>query len=274
MTVEPFLFSSDPRLLEELGRHPKAVGAVVVDWERRGKEERQAAAMARIGTDTQIGADSPEDLARVVATVDVPVICRINAVGPHTAEEVRQASDLGAHEVLVPMVRRVEEVEEVLRLAGGRVGVGVMVETTDAVRMAASIGKLPIERAYLGLMDLALDRNSPTIFAAVADGTVAAVRAEFDVPFGFGGLTVPGGGDPLPTLALIAEMDRLGCDFTFLRRSFIADIARAGGLHAGLRAIDEAVARASQRPAEVVEADHRELMEAIRGLHLMRSPAT
>jgi hypothetical protein len=45
------------------------------------------------------------------------------------------------------------------------------------------------------------------------------------VPFGVGGLTLPGGGFPVPGDLLAAELVRLGTDFTFLRRSFTADMA-------------------------------------------------
>jgi hypothetical protein len=43
--------------------------------------------------------------------------------------------------------------------------------------------------------------------------------------FGVGGLTLPEGGAPVPAWLLAAELVRLGADFTFLRRSFTADMA-------------------------------------------------
>lgn len=246
-----------------------------MDWERKGKAERQALAEARIGTDTQIGADTAEDLARVVAAHPGPVICRINAVGPHSAGEVERAARLGATEVLVPMVRRVDEVEAVLRVAGGTVGVGVMVETVDAVERAAQLARLPITRAYVGLMDLALDRGSSSIFDAVVDGTLERVRTQMDVPFGFGGLTVPGGGDPVPTALLLGEMARLGCGFTFLRRTFIADIdARRIDAGEGVRAIRRAATLAAARTDADVRDDRRRLVECIAPLDEARRAPT
>lgn len=266
MTVQPFLFSTDAGVLDAVADHdvpPDAsVAAVVVDWERKRKAERQAAAMAAIGTDTQIGTDTADDLARVAGHVRVPVVCRLNAPGPHSATEVDLAARLGANEVLVPMVRRVADVEEILRHARDRVGVGVMIETEDAVARAASIGRLPIARAYVGLMDLALDRGSRSIFTAVVDGTVERVRSQVDVPFGFGGLTVPGGGHPVPTLLLLAEMARLDCAFTFLRRSFLADTHVRDRAEA-LRRIHAAAARAGRRSPAEVEDDRRRLVAVV-----------
>jgi hypothetical protein len=54
---------------------------------------------------------------------------------------------------------------------------------------------------------------------------VDAVRAVVDRPFGVGGLTLPGGGFPISSDLLAAEVVRTGADFTFLRRAFTADMA-------------------------------------------------
>jgi hypothetical protein len=43
-------------------------------------------------------------------------------------------------------------------------------------------------------------------------------------PFGVGGLTLPGRGFPVSSDLLAAELVRAGTDFTFLRRSFTADM--------------------------------------------------
>lgn len=266
MTVELFLVSADAGLVARAcdRRRPEneRAAAVVVDWERRGKVRRQAMARGRIGTDTQIGSDTPDDLARVRATVAGPVICRVNALGPWTAGEVDLAVRLGADEVLVPMVRAVSEAEAILRLARDRIGVGLMIETVDAVERSAALAALPISRAYVGLMDLALDRGSRSIFTAVADGAVERVRGHVTAPFGFGGLTVPGCGHPVPTLLLLAEMARLDCEFTFLRRSFIADVGAAdmGAAVADLRA---AAKVAGRRAPGVIDIDRQRLVDCI-----------
>jgi hypothetical protein len=43
--------------------------------------------------------------------------------------------------------------------------------------------------------------------------------------FGVAGLTLPDRGAPVPSRLLAAELVRLRADFTFLRRSFLADTA-------------------------------------------------
>ncbi|MGY1726831.1 aldolase/citrate lyase family protein [Geodermatophilus sp. SYSU D01062] len=215
--MDLFLFTVDAAW----GRDVVAAGAagIVVDWERRGKHRRQA------GEGTQINADTLADLVRVRAATDGRLLCRINAAGPWTAREVADAVAAGADEVLLPMVRTAEEVDRTLDLVAGRCGLGILVETQDAVDRVAELARRPLSRIYVGLNDLRIDRRSRELFRPLVDGTVEAVRAAVPVPFGVGGLTLPGGGFPVPGDLLAAELLRLRTDFTFLRRSFTADMA-------------------------------------------------
>ncbi|HEX2075629.1 MAG TPA: aldolase [Geodermatophilus sp.] len=215
--MDLFLFTVDPRW----GHDVVAAGAagIVVDWERRGKLRRQ------LGEGTQINADTAEDLARMRAATDGRLLCRINGFGPWTAGEVAEALARGADELLLPMVRTPEEVDRTLDLVAGRCGLGILIETQDAVDRAALLARRPLSRIYVGLNDLRIDRRSDQLFRPLADGTVDAVRAVVHQPFGVGGLTLPGGGFPVPGDLLAAELVRLGTDFTFLRRSFTADMA-------------------------------------------------
>ncbi|MGY1730348.1 aldolase [Geodermatophilus sp. SYSU D01045] len=215
--MDLFLFTVDAAW----GRDVVAAGAagIVVDWERRGKHRRQA------GEGTQINADTLADLVRVRAATDGRLLCRINAAGPWTAREVADAVAAGADEVLLPMVRTPEEVDRTLDVVAGRCGLGILVETQDAVDRVAELARRPLSRIYVGLNDLRIDRRSRELFRPLVDGTVEAVRAAVPVPFGVGGLTLPGGGFPVPGDLLAAELVRLRTDFTFLRRSFTADMA-------------------------------------------------
>ena len=215
--MDLFLFTTDPAW----GRDVVAAGAagLVVDWERRGKLRRQA------GEGTQINADTPADLSRVRAATPGRLLCRINGFGPWTAAEIDEAVDRGADEVLLPMVRSPEEVDRTLDLAAGRCPVGILVETQAAVDRAAEFARRPLSRIYVGLNDLRIDRGSRELFRPLVDGTVEAVRAATGMSFGVGGLTLPGGGFPVPVDLLAAELVRTGADFTFLRRSFTADMA-------------------------------------------------
>lgn len=214
---ELYLFTVDPALA--IPAIEGGATGLVVDWERRGKEARQA------GADTHVSADRPEDLDRMRAAVGAPILCRIDRAGPWTEDQLEDAFRRGATEVLLPMVRRAEEVERVLGYAAGR-PVGILLETSEAVAAARELAALPLSRVYVGLNDLALARGSASIFAPLEDGLLDELRAAVgDVPFGFGGLTVPDATWPLPVTELIGHMRRLDADFTCLRRSFWADVA-------------------------------------------------
>ncbi len=129
------------------------VAAVVVDWENDGKEERQSAA------DTEINRHTVDDLRRTRAATGARVLCRINRSGSRTQDEVELALDAGADELLLPMVRSVAEVESVLDIVDGRAGLGILVETRDAVAAAEELGRLPLSRVYVGLNDLSIERG-------------------------------------------------------------------------------------------------------------------
>jgi hypothetical protein len=213
------------------------VSGVIVDWESLGKRERQAS------NDTQINGDTLEDLRRVRACTRARVLCRINPFGDATEREVEEAIEAGADELMLPMVRSPMEPAAVLKQVAGRCGVGILVETVRACQLVDELAQLPLSRVYVGLNDLAIDRGVSDIFRAVADGTVERIRGAFELPFGFAGLTLPERGHPIPCRLLIGELIRLGCSFSFLRRSFHADVRLRAALVAAGRRSPEAVER-------------------------------
>ena len=254
---ELLLFAVEPGLVQEAVA--AGVGGIVVDWERQGKWERQ------LGVDTEINLHTVGDLVRVREAAPCPVICRLNPCNRGSAAELESALSGGADEVLVPMVRSPEEVERMLDLADGRCGVGILVETAEAVAASSALGRLPISRVYVGLNDLAIDRCSMSIFEPLLDGTVERLRPDFDVPFGFGGLTLPDRGAPIPCRQLIAEMVRLDCSFSFLRRSFRRDVP----LHeigAALARIRDAIVAARTRSHDAIASDRAALVHVIEGI--------
>jgi hypothetical protein len=156
-----------------------------------------------------------------------------------------------------------EEVAAVLGWGNGRCGVGILVETVDAVWQVEELARLPLSRVYVGLNDLAIERNAPNLFTALTDGTVERIQRSCHVPFGFGGLTLPERGYPIPCRLLIGEMARLNCDFSFLRRSFYRDI-RDRDLAVEVPRILEAIRQARLRSPEAIARDRRELELAVR----------
>lgn len=239
------------------------VDAVIVDCEEIGKRVRQH------GYDTEINRWKPVDCEQVRRRASgLRVICRVDSfreVGSEAIQQVCAAVTAGAHEVILPMVDRLDEVYAVLDAVSGRAEVSVMIETEGAIAAAAELARLPLRRAFLGLNDLMIERRSRHLFEHILDGTVERVRSRIEtLAFGFGGMTLPEGGHPVPCRLMIAELARLRCDFTFLRRSFYRDLAATGldPAEAATR-MRSAWKAAADRPAEAVTADHAELCEII-----------
>ena len=126
------------------------------------------------------------------------------------------------------MVRRPDEVDAAFDVVGGRCGLGILVETTEAVRRVDELVCRPLSRVYVGLNDLMIDRGGGPLFLALVDGAVdrvAAAAAGAGIPFGVAGLTLPEAGRPVPCRLVLGALARVGASFTFLRRSFWADVA-------------------------------------------------
>ena len=249
-----FLFSTDPSTIAE--SLAAGVRGVVVDWERVGKRHRQA------GADTQIGEDTADDLRRVRRETPAYTLCRIDNKPELLAPQIDEALELGVDELLVPMIRSAAEAEDMLDLVAGRCGVGILVETRAVLDDLDDLAALPLSRVYVGLNDLAIDRRRANIFEALVDGTVDEIRSHFSVPFGLAGLTVLDGGAPIPCRLIVGELARLGCSFSFLRRSYQADI-RGRDPQEEIRRLLVELERAGLRTAAEVEADRDALAEAV-----------
>lgn len=229
-----------------------AIG-IVVDFETIGKAERQ------LGFDTQISEHGFDDLFEVKRKVQAYTICRINAFGVHSIQEINQILEVGVDEILMPMVRNIEEVIEVLELVDGKAQIGVMIETLEAVDIASQLDQMPLSRVYVGLNDLHICRGSDSLFTAMVDGTVERIREKIkNTPFGFGGLTIPNFGRPLPVEHFFNELTRLDCQFSFLRRSFFNDTVNKMP-QVEIPNILAALRSAMDRTEEIIEQDKNAL---------------
>ena len=160
------------------------------------------------------------------------------------------------------MVRSVQEVQNTLDLVADRCGLGILVETLDAVNIADELSELPLTRVYVGLNDLGIERGTPNIFTAIEDGMVERIRHSFEVPFGFAGLTLPEYGSPISCRLLIAELVRLNCGFSFMRRSFHRDI-EGKDMSIEVPKILDSIRRHLQRSPEDITEDKSLLDDAI-----------
>ena len=258
------LFAVKPDVVREACR--SGITGIVVDWEVAGKARRQH------GADTEINHHTPDDLLNVRRATSARVICRINGLHEESRAEIDLAISLGADELLLPMVREVDEVDRALDLVKGRRPLGILIETGRAVQNAEALCARPLSRVYVGLNDLAIDRGAPNIFTALADGTVEHVQRVCPLPFGFGGLTLPDGGWPIPCRLLIGETARLQASFSFLRRSFYRDMVGRRWEEEVPRLL-EALRAARERTHSAMLADHAEFVVATSAWPSVSRPA-
>lgn len=216
MSLPVLLFTHDSAYARAASR--SGVAGIVVDWESRGKADRQS------GAGTEINDGTSYDLIAIRAASYGHVICRVNNTPQTRVAETELASSLGANEIWLPMVRHVEEVEECLRAIGPDTSVGVLVETREALELGPELDRLAIARVYIGLNDLRIDRGHTDLFEPLRDGTIDRFRAGYAGRFGVAGVTDPDRGTPVPQRELLAVMARLRCDFAVARRSFRADV--------------------------------------------------
>jgi hypothetical protein len=101
---------------------------------------------------------------------------------------------------------------------------------------------------------------------------VDAVRAQVGQSFGVGGLTLPEGGFPVASELLAAELVRLGADFTFLRRSFTADMAGRDPFAEVPRLLEAVAGLGRARPSEIAERRARFVL-SVTGREKVSEPA-
>src|SRR5262249_8163655 len=141
----------------------------IVDWEYRGKDDRQR------GTGTEINPETADDLYHLQQYHAPRRFCRINPYGPWTLAEVNRAINAGATDLFLPMVKEPSEVNATRHIAG-QCRLGILVETEEALNNLNEIAREQIDFVFVGLNDLAISRGSRSIFDSLVDGTVERIR--------------------------------------------------------------------------------------------------
>ncbi len=241
------------------------VDALIVDLENRGKGARQ------LGFDTEINTHSLADLEAVKNNTNAHVMCRINGPSKEMHIEIADVLNAGADEIIVPMIRHIDQACAAVEGISGKAKITLMVETQEALSFVPAMSALPIDRIYIGLNDLQISRGSVSIFSSLIDGSLDTIRSGVNgVQFGFGGLTLRGMGRPLPVSHLVANLARLQADFTFLRRSFYHDIKTHNPIQV-LAQMRQDIHDAKQRNQAQIATDYLALKSAIQDLEIALS---
>jgi hypothetical protein len=254
--MELFLFTTDTNFA--LKAEKAGIDSVIVDWEHIGKDERQRL------YDTETNRDSVEDLYKLSQALKIPVAVRVNKLGENTPAEVNCAIENGARILMLPMARTINDVENFLVMVSRRAKTIIQIETVDLVSRASELSSLNWDYAYIGLNDLMIERGGRTIWEAVLDGTVQKILEPLKGrAYGFGGITVIGGGDPINFVYILHELTRLNCSLSFLRRTFKKEV-RDRNLEAEITALRAFIEASSQRGPQARQYDHNRLCDSIR----------
>ena len=200
------------------------VQRIFIDMEYIGKSDRQG------GMDTVQSHHTVEDIRDVKHVVNTAqIMARCNPIHEATEnygsskEEIDAAIAAGADILMLPYFKTVNEVQEFIRLVGGRAKTLPLVETPEAVACIDEILAIEgIDEIFVGLNDLSLGYGMKFMFQLLADGTVERLCNKFKekgIPYGFGGIAALGKG-ALPAERVIAEHYRLGSTCAILSRSF------------------------------------------------------
>jgi len=209
----------------------------------------------------KLARDTREHLRRVRSGTPKTLILVTQDIGEATRNDIDVAVSCGVSEILMPRIRAAREVEGLLRCVDGRCGVGIVIETVEAIERGSDLATLPVARVYVDLDDLAVARGFTPAFRAVYDGTLDRLRRLFTVPFGFGSLTLPDRGYPVPGRLVMGEMARIGCDYAFLRGSFLRD-SRGMSARTAVSAVRAGLEGAFGRTAAEVRRDQMDFRTA------------
>lgn len=192
---------------------------------------------------------------------------RCNPLHAGSAGEVEQALAFGGEILMLPFFHGAAEVEQFVKLVGGRAVVSLLVETAAAAAAVGEIARIPgVDEIMVGLNDLHRElgfRNAFALLASPTMGRVAAEVHEVGLPFGFGGLADPANGAlPVPPGLVHAQYPRLGASGAFVARRFGAAGLRAEDLRAGIERCRAELDRWSACGRDALEAAREELERA------------
>lgn len=254
--LDLMLFTDDPALA--LRAEQAGVGRIVVDLEQRGKDARQ------VGYHLEKNAHSAEDIRAIRAHAkNIPVMARLNPFDENSPPEIDRALEAGASILMLPMFKNADEAAAFVETVAGRARTNLLLETSEALENLEALKPIPFDELYVGLNDLGIALGRKFCFELATDGTLERIRTAFpEKPFGFGGITVVGGGSPLPSIMIIKELARLRSSLAIVRRAFKKDTAGMD-LRVAVDGIQDAFAAAGRRSLIETEAEHRNLADRI-----------
>lgn len=194
------------------------VDIIWIDLEILGKIERQK------GRNTVISRHLISDISPVKRCLSrAKLLVRVNPWNCNSGNEIEQVINAGADIIMLPMWRKIGEVQKFIECVNGRVRTVLLLETYEATQIVDEVLKLEgLDEIYIGLNDLHISMHKTFMFELLADGTVETLCNKIKnrgISYGFGGIAKIGDG-LLPAEKILAEHYRLGSTRVILSRTF------------------------------------------------------
>jgi HpcH/HpaI aldolase/citrate lyase family len=252
------LLTADPDTAAEADA--AGVQRIGVDLELRGKAERQTSLENRISRHTV------QDLQLIGDTVQsAELFVRINPLHAGTAEDIDLVLNAGARWVMLPFFREVSDVEQFVRLLGGRARAAILIETSAALlRIRRILAVRGIDEVTFGFNDLRHDFRVRSHFEVLGSPLIDSAAREVvrrGLPLSMGGVGRPDDGDaPMPVELVYAQYPRLWATGAWIARSFLRQTPKRGGLADDVQRLRQRLTWRARQSAEDLERAREELL--------------
>lgn len=208
--------TNDPKVAQIAQKN--GVDRILIDLEVLGKEERQKN-LDTVKSHHQI---SDIELVKEVLT-NTELFVRLNPWNELSPKEIEEVIEAGAERIMLPMWKKMDEVDAFLTQIDGRAATTLLLETKEAVEIIDDVLNHPmVDEIFIGLNDLHLSYGLTFMFELLSNGVVEQLCSkckEKGIPYGFGGIARLGEGMLLAE-KVIMEHYRLGSSSAILSRSF------------------------------------------------------
>lgn len=236
------------------------VDSIIVDLENKGKEERQK------GFDLETNNDKFEDILKLSLSLKIAITVRVNAIENNNIHEIERALDMGAKIIMLPMARTINDVEKFLRIVNRRAQTIIQIETPELAQESKDLRKLEWDFAYIGLNDLMVAKGGHSIWEAIIDGTAESICMNLEgKQYGFGGVTILGGGYPIVNTLILHEVIRLGGSISIMRRTLKNELLDRN-FKDEIRLLRNFIRNSKNRGKLAIEHDRNHLFHLIRKL--------
>ncbi len=197
------------------------VKRIFIDLEKLGKFERQG------HLNSWKSHHMPEDIKIMKNIIKKNIlIVRLNPFNQNTEDEINYSIKNGADYLMLPMIKKLDDVKIFCQLVAKRVEIIPLIETKESIDLLPKIIEIDgINEIYIGLNDLSLSLGLKFMFEPLINGILEDTSKLLNlngIKWGFGGIARIGEG-LLPAEYIIGEHIRLKSNKVILSRTFFKD---------------------------------------------------